>query len=216
MSEENNAPQPPRPPAPKPPTAKTSSVPLKKETVRITLRSQPGEEGAAAPAPTPAPPAPGGGAPPKPAAPAGSKTIPLSPAPAAGGAPAVGKRTVQLKSSGPATQPLPKATVQLSRTQPVSSAPPTAAVGGAKFQTAAFDDEDDEPAGMNGIAGAALALSFVLLIIMMMGGDKVAFFVAKQGQPAGGMHVPANDDVFDVGRASFESRLPDIPVRKNN
>ncbi len=96
---------------------------------------------------------------------------------------------MQLKT-GPATQPLPKATVQLQRTQPVTSAPPTTAVGSSQLGggTQSFDtDEDEEPAGMSAIAGAAAAIAFILMIIMMMGSDKVSIFVQKSGSPSWGV-----------------------------
>ena len=87
MSDENSQPSTPS----DKPTDKTSSVPLKKETVRVTIKAQEGS----------APPAPAAGAPPAPKPPAapaqatqplkpsppaqaaGAKTVPLSPAPAA-------------------------------------------------------------------------------------------------------------------------------------
>ena len=113
------------PPDPPKPSTKTSTVPLKKETVRITLRARPEEtgpvapkgstapipaKGGTAPAPPPAPSAPAAPtpppAPPAPATPPpgapqppGAKTIPLAkapaPAPGGGGVP-VGAKTIPL------------------------------------------------------------------------------------------------------------------------
>ena len=61
-------PKPPKPAAPKPPKP-AGAAPVKKETVRITLRSQPGEGDGDPPKPAaPAPPKPAG-APPKPGGP---------------------------------------------------------------------------------------------------------------------------------------------------
>lgn len=80
MSEQEN--QPPTPPRP---TVKTSAVPLKKETVRITLRPQgPGGDAAPPPPPpvaatAPIPPAPTAPAPPAPRP--VSPTVPLAPPP---------------------------------------------------------------------------------------------------------------------------------------
>ncbi len=80
MSEQENT-----PPTPPRPTVKTSAVPLKKETVRITLRPQ-GPGGDAAP-PPPAPVAATAPIPPAPTAPAPpaprpiSPTVPLAPPP---------------------------------------------------------------------------------------------------------------------------------------
>jgi hypothetical protein len=229
MSDKNQPPKPPKPPVPKPPSGKTASVPLKKETVRITLKAKEGEGEDVAPAPTPAPgaptaPVPAGppkpGAPPaaKPAPPAGRQTIPLTPAPAAEGAAPVGKQTVQLKTGGPAAQPLPKATVQLQRTQPVSSAPPSGgAVSSARLQTASFEpDEEDEPAGMTAVAVAALVLGAVLLLVMLMGSDKVSVFVQQGGSPSWG--IPESKDPFESRKADgtftskFDSRLTTIPT----
>jgi hypothetical protein len=177
--------------------------------VRITLRSKPGEEEGET-TETAAPPAPA--AAPKPAPPSGSKTIPLSPAPAAPGAPPAGKPTVQLRTGAPATQSLPRATVQLQRTQPVSSAPPSAAVG-AKLQTSSFElEEDEEPTGINAVAIAALVLSAILLIVTMLGGDKVGAFVKKGGSPSWG--VPEDVNPFERSGGDFAGFLPEIPSRK--
>ena len=227
-------PKPPTPSAPKPPTAKTSSiplataktssVPLKKETVRITLRSKPGEGDApavtpaaprppapaaaplSAPAPSaPKPPAPAGGAP-KPPAPAGGTTIPLTPAPAPAGAPAVGKQTVQLKAA-PATKPLARPTGGLQPTQAISSAPSAALASGALGTTAFDDDDDEEPAGMPIFAVAALILSAGLLITLLAG----------SGALGTSMGVPVEKNPYEkkladgTYKSTFDSRLPKIP-----
>ena len=83
------------PPDPPKPSTKTSTVPLKKETVRITLRARPEETGPVAPKGSTAPvPAKGGTAPvpeptPAPAPPAAAAPAPTPPpAPVVGGAPA--------------------------------------------------------------------------------------------------------------------------------
>jgi len=164
---DNQPPKPPKPPAPKPPKPAGSTQPVKKETVRITLRSQPGEGEAPKPA-APAPPRPAGappkpGGPPKPAAvapapPAGAKTVPLTPS---GGA--------QSQPVAPGTQPLPKATVKLQPTQPVS-APPLAAVQSAPVRTASFvkEDEDDEDEGaLMPLAAIALVVAAALLLVQL-------------------------------------------------
>jgi len=127
--------------APKPPpkpTAKTSTVPLKKETVRITLRAKPGagitqpkEETSRAPtvqgaapkppvakpaAPKP-PVAPAAGGPPKPPA----KTVPLAATPApAGDMNKTQKVTVR---ATPAPTKAPAKTVPLAKATPAASAP---------------------------------------------------------------------------------------------
>ncbi|MEM6910174.1 MAG: hypothetical protein AAF555_01205 [Verrucomicrobiota bacterium] len=140
-----------------PPSEQTSSVPLKKETVRITLKanqtpSAPAPPSAPTPPPAPTPlskdtgvvpPSP----PPAPAAPkpvagppkvGGAPTIPLRKPAAGAGAP----RTVALKTGAAAPAqpgaPLPQATKRLDQTQPLGKAPAAAAA------TASFADEEDE------------------------------------------------------------------------
>lgn len=127
------------------PTPETAAVPLKKETIRVTLRANPDASSADMPsggapkpsvpkptAPKPAAPAPTvplGGAP-KPAAPAPTVKLntpskPITPggAPAAPApAPAPTRPLTAPGGGGPSTAPLPKATVNLSTTQ-LPSAP---------------------------------------------------------------------------------------------
>ena len=158
------------------PSKQTSSVPLKKETVRVTLKaadappaapvaSVPGAPAVKPPTPPPAPPVAGAPRPPAPAPtialkPAGAPTAP-APAPtirlATSSAP-VGAPTIALKT---ATQPLgggapslPKATVQLQApTQPLS---PTS---GSVSQMATFEMGDDEEE--SGVGGFVKFLSIV-------------------------------------------------------
>ncbi|MFT4550342.1 MAG: hypothetical protein ACI8XO_003952 [Verrucomicrobiales bacterium] len=132
MSEEDNKPKPPAKP-----TTKTSTVPLKKETVRITLRAKPGAGTEGAPAPPkppaprppappsaagaprpPAPPRPAGGGPPPPA-----PTIPLSPARPAGAPapPPAGAKTVPLTQA-----PTPSGPAVGAQTARLQSTPPNA------------------------------------------------------------------------------------------
>ncbi|MES2705184.1 MAG: hypothetical protein V4726_01145 [Verrucomicrobiota bacterium] len=156
------------------PTTKTSAVPLKKETVRITLRpNAPGSDAPPATVPLSPPPRPSfGGAPPAP-------TIPLSPpprpsvgggappapsAPTAPGAPPrpappvapVGSKTIPLGAAPPrAAAPgmaRPASAAPVGGTQPLPratvaklpSASPTAAISSAPIRTAAAHDEDTE------------------------------------------------------------------------
>lgn len=118
MSENDNL-----PPAP---SKQTSSVPLKKETVRVTLKAAdapPAVPSATVPmAPPVRPPVPGGAppvptapamSPPRPSAPAPAPTIPLRPAgaptpTAAGPAP-----TIPLRPAGAPTAPAPAPTIRL-------------------------------------------------------------------------------------------------------
>ena len=174
------------------PSKQTSSVPLKKETVRVTLKAAdaPAVPSATVPlAPPVRPPVPGGARPPVPA-----PTIPLKPAGAPTAAPAptiklatsaapltAGAPTVALKTPGAPTAPapapgaptvplkppggtptLPKATVQLQ--------PPTAPIGAvspSQAPTLLVDEEyeEEEPhAGLIKIlAGVGLAFALGLL-----------------------------------------------------
>ncbi len=148
------------------PTPETASVPLKKETIRVTLRANPDAAaeapgGGAAPAApkAPAPTIPLGGGAPKPAAPAPtvrlntpSKPItpggpPAAPATAAPTRPLTAAPTKPLTQPGAASQPLPKATVNLGTTQLPST--PGADTGGVTQATNVSDDTQtfqlDEP-----------------------------------------------------------------------
>jgi hypothetical protein len=179
MSENEN-----QPPAP---SKQTSSVPLKKETVRVTLKAAdapPAVPSATVPIAPPvrppvptAPPAPtvGGGAP-RPPAPA--PTIPLRPA----GAPSAmaPAPTIRLASAGAPTSPaaklpgspptvaLPKATVQLQApTQPLGTS------FSQPSQAATLQNDDDEEEGGNeGLAtilsGVGLAAALIVLAFQLM------------------------------------------------
>lgn len=108
------------------PTTKTSAVPLKKETVRITLRpNAPGADAPPATVPLAPPPRPSfGGAPPPPA-----PTVPLSPPPRpsmAGGPPAPSAPT----APGAPPRPAPPVAPVGSKTIPLGAAPPRAATPG--------------------------------------------------------------------------------------
>lgn len=147
MSEQEN-----QNPAPPRPTIKTSAVPLKKETVRITLRPQ-SPEGAEAPAPPPpaastpplpaAPAAPAPPPPPRPVtptvplAPPPRPTIPGAPPPPAAGAPprptppsAVGSKTIPLSQppARPTTPMVGKQTTKLTSGSPNTQPLPRATV----------------------------------------------------------------------------------------
>jgi|TARA_B100001250_G_scaffold238406_1_gene204876 hypothetical protein len=149
MSEEN-----PQTPAPE---DKSSSVPLKKETTRVTLKAS---EGAAPPPPAPAAPKPAAPAQatqplaPAPAAaqPSAAKTVPLSPAPAA---------------SSPATQSAPpQATVKLQPSQPgAASTPGGVAAPLSTGKLSASLDDDGEESFLNPLAWACVVLALAVLLI---------------------------------------------------
>ena len=145
-----------------------SSVPLKKETTRVTLKAA---EGSAPPPPAPgAPPAP---KPPAPAAPSppqatqplkpaqtaaqptAAKTVPLNPTPAAS---APSQATVKLQPSSPSAPSLPGA-----RSAPLSTG-----------QLSTTLDDDGEEKGIKIVAIACVVLALVALLIEAFTIDKLA------------------------------------------
>lgn len=176
MSEKEN--QPPTP------SKQTSSVPLKKETVRVTLKAAdaPQVPTSSVPlAPPVRPPVPGGASKPPTAPPA--PTVPLK-APAAPTAPAAATKpapTIKLATStAPLTPASPTTTAKLPGTSPtlpkatVQLQPPTAPLGGVTPSTAATlqieeDDDDEEPHEglikiLSGVGFAAALVLFALQI----------------------------------------------------
>lgn len=178
MSENENQPA---------PSKQTSSVPLKKETVRVTLKAADAPPAATLPggAPVVRPPSPtaptvGGVRPPAPAPtiplrPAGAPTVPGAPT-APGGAPRPPgpAPTIPLRPAGSPTLPggsagagpvaLPKATVQLQApTQPLGTTPRP-----AFGQTATLaGDDDEESAGGEGIANALSVVGFIAALAVL-------------------------------------------------
>jgi hypothetical protein len=203
------------------PSVKTSSVPLKKETVRITLRAKPNEGGEGAPVPPPtaplrpvAPPPPvarpAAAAPPPPV---GSKTIPLG-APPRPGAPPAPTRPLAVPTAAAApgaprpaapmpTQQMPKPTVKLQPSGPAS------APGGAGIQSApirvpvaaniADDDDDDGDTGLGIVGIIASVAAAVLLLAVLMGSDKVKLF-----------KKPASDGTYAKRTADLKNWMPDV------
>ena len=185
MSENEN--QPPNP------SKQTSSVPLKKETVRVTLKAadappsvpsatvpvRPPVPGGAPPVPTaPAPTAPGA-----PRRPAPAPTIPLRTAGAPTAPGAAPAPTIRLATStapiGAATAPakpgggaptLPKATVQLQApTQPLGTSIPSSP---SQMGTLQMEDDEDDVDANDGIvkvlAGVGFAAALALLAFQVM------------------------------------------------
>ena len=166
-----------------------SSVPLKKETTRVTLKAA---EGSAPPPPAP-------GAPP----------APKPPAPAAPAAPSPPQATQPLKPAEPAAQPTAAKTVPLNPT-PVSSAPSQATVklqpsspsapslpgaGSAPLSTgqlsATLDDEGEEK-GVKPLAIACLILAIVALGIEAFTVDKIAEVDSARAE-VNMLDIPYND-----------------------
>jgi len=181
MSENEN--QPPTP------SKQTSSVPLKKETVRVTLKAAdtPAVPSATVPlAPPVRPPVPGG--PPRP--PSAAPTIPLRPAGAATApAPTIklatsaaplnpASPTAALKPAG-AAPALPKATVQLQ--------PPTAPLGAGSQAPTLMMEEDDEQEPHEGLfnilAGVGLAVAVLVLVFQLMLAN---VWISADGHPRSG------------------------------
>ncbi len=172
------------PTPPEKPSSKTSSVPLKKETVRITLRKGAGSGSA----PTPAPGVPP--APKPPAPPLGAKTVPLTPAPPAAAPPAAGaplaQPTAKLTPAGTpsapgSTRPLPKATVKLQPTK----APSAAGSGVAPITTGQLSGELDDnsaEAGTTPFAAICLVIALVAFSIGFFTSQEI-FEQDKSGEP---------------------------------
>ena len=137
-----------------------SSVPLKKETTRVTLKAP---EGSAPPPPAPgAPPAPKApGAPPAPAPP--QATQPLKPA--APAAQPVGAKTVPLNPTPAASSPS-QATVKLQPSSPSSpSLPGSAAAPLSTGNLSATLDDDGEEGGLAPIAAICAVLAAVAILV---------------------------------------------------
>ena len=163
-----------------------SSVPLKKETTRVTLK--------AAAVSAPPPPAPGAPPAPKPPAPAAPSppqaTQPLKPAEPA--AQPTAAKSVPLNPT-PASSAPSQATVKLQPSSP--SAPSLPGAGSAPLSTgqlsATLDDEGEEK-GVRGLAIACLVLAFVALGIEAFTMDKLAE-VNSTSAEVGMLSIPYND-----------------------
>ena len=157
------------------PSKQTSSVPLKKETVRVTLKAAdapPAVPSATVPmAPPVRPPTPG--APPTPTAPA--PTIALRPATKTAVSPAPTIRlatstapTSALRPSGAATPTLPKATVQLQvPTQPLGATFPTSSQV-AMFKVEEEVEEEPYTLAVKILSGLGFATAIAVLAMQLM------------------------------------------------
>jgi hypothetical protein len=172
MSENEN-----QPPAP---SKQTSSVPLKKETVRVTLKAAdapPAVPSATVPmAPPVRPPVPGApptptGGPPRPPAPA--PTIPLrtagapamSPAPTIRLASAAPTGAIKPAGGAPPTIALPKATVQLQApTQPLG----TSFSSPSQMSTLQADDDDDDGEENEGLTKILSGVGFLAAVFVLI------------------------------------------------
>ncbi len=168
------------------PSKQTSSVPLKKETVRVTLKaadappaapiaSVPGAPAVKPPTPPTAPPVAGAPRPPAPAptialkpagaptAPGGAPTIRLATSTAPVGAPTIALKTATGPLSAGGAPSLPKATVQLQApTQPLS---PTS---GSVSQMATFEmGDDEEESGVGGFVKFLSIVGFIAACVVL-------------------------------------------------
>ena len=171
-----------------------SSVPLKKETTRVTLKAAEGS--------TPPPPAPG--APPAPKPPAPAPAPPAAPA-----APSPPQATQPLKPAAPAAQPTAAKTVPLNPA-PAASAPSQATVklkpsspsapslpgaGSAPLSTGQLSatlDDDAEEKGVKIVAIACVVLALVALLIEAFTIDKLAEVDSVRAE-VGPLSIPYND-----------------------
>lgn len=177
MSENDN-----QPPAP---SKQTSSVPLKKETVRVTLKAAdappapptvgpPTAPAVRPPTPSapPAPSAPTAGGPPR--APAPAPTIPLRsagtvPAPAPTIKLATSTAPIRPGGGGGAAPGLPKATVPLSApTQPLTARPPV------PVSTLRMDDEEEEVETGTGLTATLSVIGFIAAAVVLIGQIMIA------------------------------------------
>ena len=166
-----------------------SSVPLKKETTRVTLKAA---EGSAPPPPAPgAPPAPKPPAPAAPAAPSPPQaTQPLKPAEPA--AQPTAAKTVPLNPTPAASAPS-QATVKLQPSSP--SAPSLPGAGSAPLSTGQLSatlDDDGEEKGIKVVAIACLVLALVALLIEAFTVDKLAEVDSVRAE-VGILSIPYND-----------------------
>ena len=184
-----------------------SSVPLKKETTRVTLKAA---EGSAPPPPAPgAPPAPKPPAPAAPAAPSPPQaTQPLKPAEPA--AQPTAAKTVPLNPTPAASAPS-QATVKLQPSSP--SAPSLPGAGSAPLSTGQLSatlDDDGEEKGIKIVAIACLVLALVALLIEAFTIDKLAEVDSPRAE-VGMLSIPYNDYdrkfVYDGEENEFSLRF---------
>lgn len=224
--------QPPSPVPPPSPLGKTQAVPLKKETVRITLRAKPGEGGeGAAPAPPTAPLRPAApppavarpAAPPPPAGAVGSRTIPLSPAPAPAGprppsaAPAPPAQPAAAAPARPMTTPLapaqgapgPRPTVRLQPQQGPGAA--TGTISSAPLKPAALDDDEEDTSenGLGLLAGIVTGLAALFLIIAALGSETLPLGVSLD-QKNPGWKIPRPSPLNSEGKAKEDFAQQDV------
>lgn len=123
----------------------------------------------------------------------GAMTAPLSKAPRAS-VPAAGTGPL----AGSTTGALPKATVKLQQTQPMARSPmappPSAPIkrSAAADSQQFYEDEKDPEAGLAGMSVLCLVAAIVLLVVQMLGSDKVMSAPLGQSSP---LMVPAAEKV---------------------
>ncbi|MFN0129664.1 MAG: hypothetical protein ACKV19_23615 [Verrucomicrobiales bacterium] len=225
---DDTQPQPPPSPVPPPsPLGKTQPVPLKKETVRITLRAKPGEgtEGAAPAPPTaplrPAAPPPAvarPAAPPPPAGAVGSRTIPLSPAPAPAAPRSPTAPAASPAPTRPMTTPLAPAQAAASGPRPTVRLQPqqgpgvgTGTISSAPLKPAAAEEEEaeDDESGLGLLAGITTGIAALFLIVAALSSDSLALGVSlDQRNP--GWKIPRPSPLNSEGKAKEDYAKKDI------
>ena len=164
------------------PTKKTSAVPLRKETVRVTLKATPDGNGSAGAPPAPAPtiplskPATGAPSVPAPAPTvklqSGAPTSPLAPTTTEQTKTPAPAPTVKLNApgtsapTGASSQPLPQATVELQKSQPMGA--PTAPLG-APSQAPTIVAVDEEAAKREEGSAAVLSVIAMVAALILLG-----------------------------------------------
>ena len=134
-----------------------------------------------------------------PPAPVGSKTIPLAQAPGPRPVTPAGSPSGRLPGA-PATQPLPKATMKLTRTEPLAGGAPTAAISSAPIKSAQFEDDDDEEDNegpLNMMSIIALVGSIAAVFVALLSWTKVTPFTVPEIKKADESTWAANTNSKD-------------------
>lgn len=162
----------------------TSAVPLKQETMRVTLKADAAGD-KKSPPPPPAPTIPLGGAlggQPKLAA--AAPTVALNVGPAVTG-PATVSLATQPLIKPVSSQPLPKATVQLQQTQQLGQGAPSISPVAPTFKQVASDDDSASERGGSASNILAIAAFVVALFVAFAQFKQAGIWVKESGQGYG-------------------------------